>query len=259
METLARLGYGARGLLYVLVGGLAVLAALGSGGQVTGSRGALRTILGQPLGWVWLGLIGLALAAYALWRFVESTTDADRRGTSWTALAIRAVHIGSGFIYLGLAWFAVNLAFGWAATGGSEDKAAKDWTAWLMAKPFGPWLVIAVGIGVVAGGLGVLVKGCAGDFSKRLKASPTRPWIVPLARMGFMARGVVFCVAGTFLVFAGLHANPAEAQGLGGALTSLQRQPYGWLLLAITALGLWAYGLYGFAEAFYRRIDPKPI
>jgi len=254
LEKLARFGYGARGLVYILVGGLAVLAALGSGGQTTGSRGALLTVLGQPLGWVWLGIIGLGLASFALWRYVEAITDADRHGKSWKALGTRAVHIGSGFVHLGLAGFAITLALGWAATGGDENKSAKDWTSLLMAQPLGRWLVAGVGIAVAVGGLGFVWKAWRADFTKYLGYDKAKHWIVPLGRIGLVARGIVFCLIGGFLGLAALQGDPGEAQGLGGALSSLQQQPYGWMLLAATALGLGAYGLFGVAEAFYRRI-----
>src|SRR5919107_647950 len=105
MEIMARLGYGARGIVYCLVGGLALLAAFGSGGQTGGSRSALQSLLSPPC------------------------------GREWKALGIRAAHLVSGGIYAGLAVFALNLAFGRGA-GGGEDQAAQSWTAWLMAQPF---------------------------------------------------------------------------------------------------------------------------
>ena len=54
VETLARFSYGARGVVYGLVGVLALLAAIGSGGQTGGSRSAPQTLLSQPFGKVWL-------------------------------------------------------------------------------------------------------------------------------------------------------------------------------------------------------------
>jgi len=77
IELLARFGYGARGLVYLMVGFLAILAALGGSGQVTGSKGALFTFLSQPLGWIWLGLIGFGLLCFAIWRSLQAVTDAD--------------------------------------------------------------------------------------------------------------------------------------------------------------------------------------
>src|SRR5918998_1104937 len=103
LEVMARLGHGARGVVYCLVGGLALLAAIGSGGRMGGSGGALRTILEQPFGRVLLGIIALGFACFALWRFIEATTDADRRGTEWKGLAVRGAHLFGGVIAVGLA------------------------------------------------------------------------------------------------------------------------------------------------------------
>ena len=89
--------------------------------------------------------------------------------------------------------------------------------------------------------------------------SDKRDWIVTIGRMGFAARGIVFVLIGGFLVLAALHASSTEAQGLGGALQSLQQQPYGWVLLALTALGLFAFGLFGLVQARYRHIDAPDI
>src|SRR5215212_8392088 len=95
VEFLARAGYGARGAVYCLVGALALLAAVGSGGQTGGSRSALQSLLTQPYGKIWLAAIALGLFGFALWRAVEALTDADHRGASWKALGARAAHLGS--------------------------------------------------------------------------------------------------------------------------------------------------------------------
>lgn len=257
---MARMGFGARGLVYALVGGLALLAAFGSGGQTGGSRSALQSLLGQPFGKSLLGLLALGLVSFAAWRLVEAATDADRVGNSGKGLAIRTVRGLSGLIYVGLAFSALSLALGWGSGGGGDDKAAQDWTAWLLAKPFGQWGVGLVGLGIAGAGLGFLWKGWRGNVTEQLSCPvQTRRWVILLGRFGFGGRGVVFVLIGIFLVLAAIHSNSREAKGLGGALQSLQEQPYGWALLAVTAAGLLAFGLFGFAQAVYRRIDAPDL
>ncbi len=259
MEIMARLGYGARGIVYCLVGGLALLAAFGSGGQTGGSRSALQSLLSQPFGKAWLVLIALGLFGFAAWRIVEALTDADHRGSEWNALGIRAAHLVSGGIYAGLAVFALSLAFG-RAGGGAEDQAAQSWTAWLMAQPFGQWLVGLVGVGVAAAGLGFIWKGWRGDVMMRLALpSGAGRWVLPLGRLGYAARGVVFVLLGGFLILAALHSNSSEVHGLGGALQSLQAQPFGWILLGIVAAGLFAFGVFGLVQARYRHLDAPDL
>ncbi|HEV2129901.1 MAG TPA: DUF1206 domain-containing protein, partial [Longimicrobiaceae bacterium] len=112
VEGLARLGYAAKGVVYLIVGGLAAQAALGSGGQTTGSEGALSTILRQPLGQVLLGAVAVGLAGYALWRFVQAALDPEHRGTDAKGIAIRLGYAISGVIHAGLAIEAARMVLG---------------------------------------------------------------------------------------------------------------------------------------------------
>jgi len=258
LEAMARLGHAARGAVYCLVGGLAFLAATGSGGQTGGSRSALQTLLSGAFGHVLLAAIALGLVFFAMWRAVEAITDADRRGTGWKGLGVRAAHLGSAGIYVGLALSAANLMLG--GRGGEDDQAAKDWTAWLMGQPFGPWLVGLVGIGIAAAGIVRLVRAGRGRVTRGLRCGPdAAKWIVTVGRLGFGARGLVFTLIGGFLIMAAIHARAEEAQGIGGALRTLQAQPYGSVLLGITALGLVAFGVFGLVEGMYRRIDAPDL
>ncbi|MEE1610660.1 DUF1206 domain-containing protein [Microvirga sp. CF3016] len=260
VETLARLGYGARGVVYGLVGGLALLAAVGSGGQTGGSRSALQTLLSQPFGKLWLILIALGLFGFCAWRILEPLTDADHRGSDMKGWGVRGAHLISGIIYAGLAISALNLALGRSSGGGGEDQTAQDWTAWLMSQPFGQWLVGLLGLAIAGTGLAFLWKACRGDVTERLALpADKRDWIVALGRMGFAARGVVFLMIGGFLILAAIRASSSQVHGLGGALQALQQQPYGWVLLALTALGLFAFGLFGLIQARYRHIDAPDL
>ena len=255
LEGAARLGYAARGLVNLLVGLLALLAATG-GGDVEGSKGALRALLSQPLGRTLLAVVAAGLFGFALWRFLQSVLDADGRGTGWRALIARAAQLVSAAIYAGLGLFAVDLVAGLGA-GGGEEQAARDWTRWLMAQPFGRWLVAAVGLAVAGGGVAMVAKAWTASFRRHLSCEAgTARWVVPLGRAGYAARGVVFLIIGGFLILAAWHENPGEARGLGGALLALREQPFGRALFGLVALGLAAFGAFEFAEARYRRISP---
>ncbi|HEY8566563.1 MAG TPA: DUF1206 domain-containing protein [Beijerinckiaceae bacterium] len=254
-ESLARLGYGARGLVYCLVGGLALIAAAGSGGQTGGSRSALATLLDQPFGRVILAIVTLGLAGFAVWRIVEGVTDADRRGGSGKALAVRTAHILSGLAYAGLALTAAGMALG-RGRGQGDDQAARDWTAWLLDKPFGQWLVGLAGLVIIGTGISFAARAWRGRVTDHMALDEnTRRWAVPLGRLGFAARGLIFVLVGLFLVLAAYHGNSSEVKGLGGALQALRSQSYGWVLLGLTAAGLLAFGIFGFVQALYRRID----
>jgi hypothetical protein len=257
LKLLARSGYAARGIVYFIVGVLAVLAALGQGGQATDTRGALLTLLGQPFGQILLAVVTVGLIGYSLWRGAQALADVDHHGTDGKGLAIRGGLLVSAVTHILLAFFALSLIFGWGSSvGGAGDSGAQNWTAWLLQQPFGQWLVSLIGLAVVGAGLAHMIKGFQAKFEKYLQMEATTlKKVSPVCRFGLVARGVVFVIIGGFLIVAAAEFNSAEARGLQGALQALQQQPYGWILLGIVALGLVAFGVYSFIEARYRRID----
>jgi hypothetical protein len=244
--------------VYLIIGGLALQAALGRGGQTTDSGGALRTILQQPYGWTLLAVVGVGLAGYALWRFVQAGLNPEGVGSDAKGIAKRVGYAISGAIHAGLALEAVRMAFGFGA-GSGGDSGPQDWTALVLAQPLGRWIIAAVALGIAAFGLIELVRAYRTDLPKRLDLSrlghPAREWVVRSGRMGMAARGIVFGVIGSFLIRAALTHDSRQARGLGGALDSLHGQAYGRWLLGLVAVGLIAYGLFELVQARYRRIN----
>jgi hypothetical protein len=259
LEHLARFGYGARGFVYCVVGALAVLAALGQGGSAGDSKSAIRAVLGGPFGAVIVGLIALGLAGFALWRLFEGATDADRRGRSAKALAVRGAHLISAVIYAGLALTAGQLAFGIGRASAGGD-GVRDWTKWLLDQPLGPWLVGIVGLGIAAAGIGYAVKAWKGNVTERLSfPAGSEAWIDRLGRFGYAARGLVFLMIGGFVLTAAWTQASSDASGLSGAFSALRAQPYGWALLAVVAAGHFAFGAFGLIQARYRHIDAPDL
>jgi Domain of Unknown Function (DUF1206) len=252
---MARAGYVARGIVFALVGIFAGLAAL-DGGRAEGAPGALHRILAQPLGDVMLWIMAAGLICFAGWRFIQALFDADRCGADAAGLWRRAIFAGSGIFYLGMAALAVSIIFG---VRGDDDKAARDSTAWLLAEPLGRWVAMAIGIAVAAAGLFQVVKPARADFRRQLsQRSGPRAWMIAVAWIGYLARAVIFVMIGVFLVTAAFHVNSGEAAGLSGALQALQQQTYGRFLLGAAALGLFAFGVFQFMQAAWRRMDvPK--
>lgn len=254
MERLARIGYAARGVVYALVGLLAVETAFGGRSHLTDTRGALQEIARQSTAFLWL--IAVGLAGYALWRIVQGALDREHKGTGLKGLAQRVGRIGSGLIYGGLALAAVRIARG--AHGVSGGHSYQEWTAKLMGEPFGRWLVAAVGIGVIVGGLFQIRRGWTEKFRKEIRLqemdAAERKLAINSGKLGLIARGVVFLVSGWFLVQAALRTDPSQARGLAGALAALAAQPHGTFLLALVAVGLIAFGAYSLLLARYGRI-----
>jgi Domain of Unknown Function (DUF1206) len=257
VEPLARLGYAARGAVYSLVGILAIQTAFGArGNQQTDTRSALQWVAEQSTALLWL--LALGLFGYALWRVVQGVLDPENKGSDPKGLAVRAGMVVSGLIYGGLAMAAVRMASGSGDASGGSGGGTQGFTADLMTKPFGRWLVAIAGIAVIISGLTQIRDGWTEKFRKHLKEQEMDPTEQRLAvrtgKLGLIARGIVFLLSGWFLIRAALQFNPAEARGLGGALETLASQPAGSWLLGLVALGLIAFGAYSILLARYRRI-----
>ena len=252
VEPLARFGYAARGVVYLLIGWLAIETALGARRHATDSHGARRYVAEKSIPLLWLLAVGLL--GYALWRLVQGALDTEGKGGDPKGLAKRAAMVGSGVIYAGLALAAARLAMGAHDSGGQATQA---WTARLMSMPFGRWLVAFVGIGVLVGGVMQIRRGWLGKLSDTLVqgiSAAHRQLALRAGKLGLIARGIVFLIIGGFLIEAALHVDASRARGLGGALEALARQPHGALLLGATAVGLAAFGVYSLLLARYRRI-----
>jgi Domain of Unknown Function (DUF1206) len=256
IEKLARVGYATKGVVYIIVGALATLAALRVGGKTTDSQGAFKEILAQPLGEVLLGAVAAGLAGYALWRATQGIIDAEGKGGDLKGLAIRAGYCFSGLFHGGLAFSAARLALRQGGGDGDQDK--RELTARVMQLPFGPLLVGLFGAGLVAFALYQVYKGLSLKFRKRLEVGMMDGLENDLTRLsgmiGMTARGVVFAIAGVFLIKSAIDYNPNEAVGIADALRALEQGPFGLWLFAAVAIGVAAYGGYMFVEAKYHRI-----
>jgi hypothetical protein len=148
VATLARLGYATIGVVYLMIGILANQAALGTGGAIADTRDVLVTIARQPFGRVLLGLTALGLSGYVLWRLLQACFDPEYQGTNARGLLTRLGFAVSGVAYAALAVLAARMALGAGGAGGHA--AAQEWTATVLAQPFGPWLVGIMG-GIIIG------------------------------------------------------------------------------------------------------------
>jgi hypothetical protein len=256
IEFLERVGYIARGLLYVVMGSLALGLALGVGGKATDQSGSLTTLAGGTFGKVLLLVLVVGLAAYSFWGFVRAIFDPLHRGDHPGGIAERLGFAWSGVAYGGLALFALEL-FAGTGRASSQDSTQTTITKFF-AYPAGGWLVIVIGLVSIAVGLGQFWLARKATFKKDLKReemSPTeKKFVDGLGRFGFFARGVTFTLVGWFVFQAGLHRDPSRARGFGGAFVFLLNQPYGHLLLAVVALGFVALGLHSFACARWMRL-----
>ncbi len=259
VERMARFGYAAKGVVYVVMGVLAVLAAVNAGGgSTTDQNGAFQAIEEAPFGQVLLGVVAVGLLGYVLWRSIQAVANPDGEGLDSKGVLKRVGYAGSALIHSLFAFTAANLA---AGAGGDWGSTAEEWTGWFLSLPLGWLLVATTGIGIVGVGLYQIYEAYHSEFKKYLKlgalSDGEHGWIEHGGRFGVAARGVVFVIAGVFLVLAALRTDEQEVRSLGGALSAILEQPFfGNFLLGVVAVGLVAYGLLMVAVARYRCIAP---
>jgi hypothetical protein len=257
-EMAARLGYMARGVVYLSTGSIALLAVIGLAPHTHSPIRALEAWAQWPLGVVLLWLTGIGLYGFAGWRVLQSIFDADRQGAGLKAWASRAGQALSGAIYGSLAVSIFGVIDTLHDLRHAEVEKTSDRVATVMAWPLGPKLVIALGLFILACGVGNAVRAFVDNFGSTLKCEPnlTR-WACTLARVGYFGRGVAMMPVGFFMLRAGWHQRAAEARDVGSALWALHSQVFGDGVLALVALGVAAFGAFAFVEAWYRPIRPE--
>lgn len=256
LVVLAKSGYAARGLLYVLIGSLAFLEATGNGGESTDSKGALDQVLQAPGGFIVLWLIAASLVGYSAWRLVQSILDADDHGTGARALLVRSGLFVSALTHLALAYTAGKAA--WKASSSGGGSSSEGAVAVILGWPGGPWIVAAIGIIIGGAGVAHILKAIKEKYKKHFAVdSDVMSKLNFICKFGLLARGFVFFVIAGMFIYAAITQDSDRAGGLKDVLDTVSGQVYGPYLLGALAIGLLSFGVYSSVEAMYRKIDYK--
>ncbi|HEY6556404.1 MAG TPA: DUF1206 domain-containing protein [Polyangiaceae bacterium] len=254
VHTLARAGYAAKGVVYLLVGILAFQAAT-SGGKPAGKEGATREIGNLPFGDALLVLTGIGLGGYALWRLISAVFDPDHEGTDASGIVRRVGYGVSSVVHASLAVAAFQLGLGQGSGGGDQTNV---WISKVMAEPFGSVAVIIAGVAILAVAATQLWQAATGrirELQHLHMTSRQREWAVRMGRLGLAARGVVLGIIAIFMAKAGLESDAGRAKGMGEALQQLQAEPSGGVLLGLVAVGLACYGAFMLFCARFRHLS----
>lgn len=253
LVLLARSGYAARGVIYLIMGIFALLAARDSA-RPKDSHGTLMEVLTHPLGDVLVGLVVIGLLAFAGWRVVQAVRDVDHHGTGLKGVTIRAGLLAGGMVNGALALFALGLLVGKSKSSGGGDQT-RDLLAHLLSWEYSNLLVYLIALVPLGVGIAHIIKGWKASFEKYFEAHEAMQYVRPVSRFGLIARGVVFIEISLLLLVSGSSYQAMDPPGVKEALAALQNLPAGGVLLMLMALGLIAFSVYSFAEAVWRKIN----
>lgn len=249
VDPVMRFGYAARGVVYVVVGIFALIAAKDHA-PAPDSHSALGELLTEPFGEVLLGVIALGLAGYAGWRVLSAVLDLENKGTDLKGWGARGAQLISAALHLSLSASVASLIWRAGARGGGDK--TESWTAAIMNEPLGRWLIAGAGIVAIAMGVQHFVKAHREKYRDHLRYTPLAARLGAVIKFGIVAHGIVVMIVGSFLIWAAWTSDATRAGGLGDALNALRTIGIGQLGLAIVAAGLLAFSVYCFIEAVYR-------
>lgn len=250
LETFARAGWFARGVVYCL---LAFFALNGAGGSQASPQGVFLAVRDAQGGTVLLILLALGLALYGAYRLYGAALDTEGKGDDAKGIAVRIGYAASGIAHFLMAFAALRLATGRSGQGGGDEEQAAG--SMLLEMPLGDTVLGGVGLCFLAAAAHQAIKAWKVDFMKD-RAAGAPQWVVPVGRAGLLARAVVFAVIGLSLLRAGWFGSAQEVKGLGDALSSLNDYPELYLLVSA---GLFLFGVHSFVDARWRRIRDEDV
>lgn len=240
---MVRLGYAARGLVYILLGYI----ALSTAGDAAGGGEAVFDLLQEvPLGTALLWVMALGLLAYAAFKFLAAIADIENRGTDTVGAMKRIGDLGSGVAHTFLAYAAYQFAAGTQqSAGGSQERAGT-----VLSYDLGGIVIGLIGLGFLIGAAMQARTAVTAHFMHRV--SPRAPTGIELVgRLGHAARAVVFAIIGWSLMRSAWFSSESQVKGLGEAIMSLRGTG---TLYTLVAIGLLLFGVFSLVVARYRII-----
>jgi hypothetical protein len=253
VDRTARVGLAARGLVYVLIGVLAIQIAFVDRAKEADQKGAFQTLAQNAWGKAVLWIVVVGFLGYAVWLATDAVSGhwQEREKSKRTARRVESGVKAVAYVVLAVLAFRV-------VTGSSSGQGGETVTAKVLGMTGGRFLVGLAGVVIIAVAALLAWRGVRTKFEDHLSLgllSPAaRSAVINLGKVGYIARGIVFALVGILVVAAAVTFDPHKARGFDPALRTLAAQPYGPWLLGAVALGLICFGAYSFVEARYRRL-----
>ena len=258
VKKIARLGFYTKGFLFIVIGILAVMVAVGQrGGELADPTGALARIAMLDFGRILLIIFIAGAVSHGFWNILRGAADVDNAGDKWQGIIKRCIAVGIGIFYLWLAFSAFNILISERVESGSGEMQ-KNIAQLFLALPLGAVLLFLIGLSTIGAGIHECYSGFTGKYKENFRlfalGKSQLRLINVLGILGFTARALIFCLVGYFFISAAINYNADEVIGIDGALAILAQTYYGKTILFITAAGLVCHGVLSLYEARFRRI-----
>jgi hypothetical protein len=254
VRVLGRAGFIARGIVYILIGWIAVLIAVQHNSLQADRTGALQLLAEKSFGAVVLWFLVAGFAGMAVWRLAMASfpSRADDRG-----IASRVGSLFRALLYGALCVSTLSFLRTHRVSG-STDQTSRDFTTQAMRHSGGTALVAIVGVVLIVAGLAFIWRGVTRRFAKTLRRGAMSAtqwrWALRIGAVGHVARGIVIAAIGGFMLAAAVEFDPAKAKGVDSTLRTFAAAPYGPVLLILMAIGLATFGVYSWCEARWRKL-----
>jgi hypothetical protein len=254
LETWARLGYAARGIVYLVLGWIAL-----SSGKALSTSQTVQAIEDLPLGGPLLFVLTFGLFGYGLYKIYTAALDLDDDGTGAKAVVKRIGRAGGGLAYWSLAYLAATQLLGGgdsgpdagraSGSGGAQQEAATD----VAATTGGDTLLTIIGLVILGIAAAQFVIAYRAKFMNEMPGAPRL--VKPAGQAGYAARAIIIAMVGYFALQAGLDGE--RVRNFGDALAVVREDHLG--LFKLIAAGLMLFGLVSLMMARYRRIADDDV
>ena len=254
IATWARLGYLARGIIYLIIGWL----ALDSNRPLSAGE-AVESVETMPLGPFLLALLAVGLFGYGLYRVAEGLFDIDGEGREPKALVQRGAQVFCGLAYWVLTFVAIRAMLDDRRSsdqaGRAEGSPGVGETAHQVAgEAVGDTLMILAGLVILTVAAIQLAIAVRAGFMEDM--DPRAPRIIrPAGQIGYAARAIVFAIVGWYALKTGIGGE--QLHDFGDAMAVVRDDHP--LLFKLIAAGLLLFGALSVLMARYRHVRDADV